>query len=646
MLCPKCQAEQTGGNTYCTACGARLDGKPKRSTFLKFTFFLAGLAAVFYLLTHFIPSALIDTVKGQLGSLKNNELTKAYYAFTSKEFQEQIPLDKFKEFIKSYPILNHYDKVTYGDEVIDADGIGEVKAQLFSAAADPQAELTFILEKEDETWKITSLELFDPAAEEDPPSVITDSEMIKPIEDQLKNFQENNLVQAYETTSEQFQQAVPIDKFKEFIFANPILKDFETHEWVHQEKAQDKGDVQVVLSSGTNKLLLDYQMILQNGQWKVLLMHVAPADEHSESHSKEASEGSDVLSIVRHQLEALQKNEIKDSYPFMAQELQTESSYQNYVKLLGTYPFLTKYIEANIHEPSIESGIGKVLVEFHGDQGVATVEYTLGLENEVWKIWGIHVVKNPELTNSTPQRGGYQGYQSREILHVIKSFLESLRQKDYGKAFSEYVSEGFKRSFSIEKFTDFFKEHPEFGQSQSSQFDKLIFTNQLATFTGSLSLGNSKEIPVQFDLIPEEGKWKITHFYALPAANISEAKETLSAGLTPSGAMEFSKAIFGTRVDATGNILDPIDHFNPNSEDIYVQLFVKNGLKGDILTLMLRHLESDSHIPPLKAQLVENGDDILSFIFSPPPKGWPKGSYQLQVSSPETSNTFTFQVNE
>ena len=421
MLCPKCQAQLKAECQDCPECGTRLGCSRSMSTVFKFILFLTALLGVFFAFSYFLSSELTKTVQDHLKALKGNELTKAYYAYTSRQFQEQTPLEQFKEFVNAYPILQNHLKAQYGEAIMEDDR-GEVIAKLFGDAIDSTTDIAFYLNKEDNDWKIFGFELIDPKNEYSAPSENPDLRSIQPID--------------------------------------------------------------------------------------------------------------------------------------------------------------------------------------------------------------------------------YKGNQSREILQLVQEFLELIRQKAYDKAYAEYASTGFKRSLTLEKFENFFKQYPEFAQSHSSHFDKLVFTNQTVAFEGTLKLSDTQEMPVEFDLTQEEGKWKIVHIYALPLVDLSKAKENLSVGVNPSGLMEFSKAVFGTQVDSSGNILDPSTHFKPNSADMYVQLFIKNGFAGNQLVLILKHLESDSSMAPVKATSVESGDDVLSFIFSPPTEGWTNGNYQLQVSASETSNTFTFQVSE
>ena len=90
---------------------------------------------------------------------------------------------------------------------------------------------------------------------------------------------------------------------------------------------------------------------------------------------------------------------------------------------------------------------------------------------------------------------------------------------------------------------------------------------------------------------------------------------------------------------SNGSITDASDVLSVKEGDIHASLFVKDAFKGNKVEVLLKHLESASSVPPVTVVVQKDGDSTLSFTFSPPAmaQGWPKGNYELHVSSADAS---------
>jgi len=58
-------------------------------------------------------------------------------------------------------------------------------------------------------------------------------------------------------------------------------------------------------------------------------------------------------------------------------------------------------------------------------------------------------------------------------------------------------------------------------------------------------------------------------------------------------------------------------------------LVVNNGQRGEKTNLILEHLETKTRVPPVETALDRDGDSVLSFVFTPPSQGWPRGNYRI-----------------
>lgn len=91
----------------------------KRESPLKLAFAVIGMlicALLLYFLLIFafvmhLTAPMTNTVKLQLTEIKNNQFKQAYVLFAD-ETQKKYPVDKFKKYIDSYPILKNYISIS------------------------------------------------------------------------------------------------------------------------------------------------------------------------------------------------------------------------------------------------------------------------------------------------------------------------------------------------------------------------------------------------------------------------------------------------------------------------------------------------------------------------------------------------------
>lgn len=594
------------------------------------------LAALF---GYLYSTDLSDVTEGQLESLRSNKLTEAYYKYTSTDFQSSTPFEKFKEFVRSYPILLHHTSVTFSDSSTKKN-LGSIRAVL-ETNGKTEAEIKYKLIKEGDNWRILSMQLVE--YRDDPVSESSETgKLITPIENQLDSFRKNDLVGAYKgIVSKEFEKETPFEKFKTFVMGNPVLTEHKTYYYKEHHSEGDKGFATVVLDPDGQAIFLEYKLTQEEGRWHIAAMRIIPPTD-----AKTHAIAMDMISTITKQLDLLKKRDIDSAYnEFIAGEQKKETTLEKFRDFIKNYPAFTNYTSMNVKEPYIENNIGKITIELLNDEGTTVVDYTLGFEDNAWKIWGMHVQSIPSTTSSVENTEGSKGLKTRDIITVIQNFLKALQEKDFKKAYDEYLSKGFKSTNPFNTYEEFFKKHPEFIKSTSSNFDKLIFNNNIATFSGHLILTDEMIMPVEFDLIQEEGGWKILYISALPAYKPSKTDSALSDKQKAAGKpLEFKKVILGNAIDEEGDIIKPSTTFKSNSGDIYIRLYIENSIPGIKIELVLRHVESGSSIKPVSAQLDEEGNTVVTFVFSPPQKGWPKGNYQLRVSSAQAHKTFTFKV--
>jgi len=138
---------------------------------------------------------------------------------------------------------------------------------------------------------------------------------------------------------------------------------------------------------------------------------------------------------------------------------------------------------------------------------------------------------------------------------------------------------------------------------------------------------------VKYYLIYEELNWKIWSMRILsPSEKQDKSQDKQPAKESSPVMMSFGTISLGDQIDENGQIKESKNSFSSNLADLYVDIEIKNGVKGSLIYLSLQHLDSGSSIPA-KATIEENGDTMLTSVFSPPASGWPKGDYKLVVTT-------------
>lgn len=621
---------------FCPNCGRKLSGRS--FLYLWTGLVLVGILALTWAgLSSYSDDNLEMAIQGQLKALKAQQITEAYYAFTSQTFQQTTSLDKFKEFVHTYPIVVQYQKLVINQATSDQN---KGAATLFlTSGGKNEAEVHYQLVKEEGAWKVDKLELVEYRKEalEEPANAT--AAMIAPIKAHLEALRNSDLLGAYKNlVSKQFQLKTPFESFKAFVIAHPILTQHRHYDFKEHEIVDGKGIATIHLNPDEEVTPVEYRMVNEDGAWKILMMRIAQLEPQKEP-AKEL-ETSGMIDAVREELSLFSQGKMRQVYDDMiAKETKATVSFENFQLFAQSYPALGNHTSVTIREPSFDKGVGRVIAEVIDAQGTTVIEYNLTPEEGHWKILGMHIVSTPEESTgeATPS-----SYKVRDLIAAIESFLAALRANEMTKAY-EYTSKEFQYANSQADFDLFFSKHPEFAQSQASRFEKETFNNAIATFSGQLILPQNKVMPVEFDLVQDGSKWKILHIYALPAENATPEKAE-----TPFSAarrLEFANLLLGTKVDDDGKILNPSTTFKSDAGDIYATLTIRNGTPDAEISLLLRHIDSGSALKPVTATLNDNGDNILTFVFSPPPKGWPKGSYQLRVSSSSgVFKNFTFTV--
>lgn len=100
---------------------------------------------------------LQEVIQNHLAAIRGFDVSRAYYAYTTREFQKTVPLETYKQFVKKYSVLFRNKHVNQ-ESVSFKGNIATFKGKLISHDGDVYDAEIILIFNEDE-WKIHSLTL-------------------------------------------------------------------------------------------------------------------------------------------------------------------------------------------------------------------------------------------------------------------------------------------------------------------------------------------------------------------------------------------------------------------------------------------------------------------------------------------------------
>ena len=129
--------------------------KKKMPIWFKLAIFLSVLALIGVTGGILFTESWVDVVDHQLAALREKDIDKAYYAYTSKEFQKENSLDQFRTFVEAHPIFFHNQSAHFQKRTLQ-DHLGKITGHLTSDEH-MNVPIKYKLIKEDGKWKILSI---------------------------------------------------------------------------------------------------------------------------------------------------------------------------------------------------------------------------------------------------------------------------------------------------------------------------------------------------------------------------------------------------------------------------------------------------------------------------------------------------------
>lgn len=122
-----------------------------------FTFAVDSLKKVPMPMTSEEAQPITDVIESMLIALKLNDTHRAYFAFTSKQFQQATSFDQFKEFAVRYPEFGKFQSITFQDKHLAGD-IATFTGTLTTQDG-TTSNIKFDLIRENLQWKIMGMQM-------------------------------------------------------------------------------------------------------------------------------------------------------------------------------------------------------------------------------------------------------------------------------------------------------------------------------------------------------------------------------------------------------------------------------------------------------------------------------------------------------
>lgn len=406
MFCQNCGAELDPSLPFCSKCGNQIQKSPeahppetaypvvKKRIPIWFKL-LASVVVLLAIFAGFIVAFTDDLVviaQGQLTALHTNQLTEAYYKYTSKDFQEATSLEAFRNFIKEYPIFSSYTSATFEPEKIEND-IGVLKGTLTEQNG-TKIPVEFRLTKDDNEWKVASISMqeSDQTSGLKPASQEEAGGLLAPVKEQLKDLHSNNVQKAYDSTSPEFRKITPLPAFQDFIRSFSIVTHYSSVDFKEPLIGKNIGKVVVEFHQDKETQFLEYTLGREEGSWKIFGMQILSPPENASNPQTQNSPGNfkveNLVHVVQGQLNALKSKNFNEAYSqYSSSSFQSAHSLQKFEEMVNQNPILTNNQSSKFNRLTIQNGIATLSGTITSpDNLIYPAEYTLVQDGDSWKI--------------------------------------------------------------------------------------------------------------------------------------------------------------------------------------------------------------------------------------------------------------------
>ncbi len=246
---------------------------------------------------------------------------------------------------------------------------------------------------------------------------------------------------------------------------------------------------------------------------------------------------------------------------------------------------------------------------------------------------------------------GLAFYFTAGMVGVVDKQLELLQRGDLKGAYG-LTSKDFQKTTSLEQFIAFVKQYPSLSQNQGHTFTTRTIENNIGTVKGTLTAKDGAVTPVEFQLVKEQGEWRIL-FMEVKSAGAGVKAEEAGKGRDQDSPAAFPKTEAGGEktpgsaaellsitaceavAEADNSPVKATDRFTPESPKIHVVARVKNskaGTRARAVWIAIDAIATPNYeINSTELVLDQEGTANLHFQIKRPDQGWPPGKYKLDL---------------
>ena len=235
---------------------------------------------------------------------------------------------------------------------------------------------------------------------------------------------------------------------------------------------------------------------------------------------------------------------------------------------------------------------------------------------------------------------GLAFYFTAGMVGVVEKQLALLRQGDIKGAYG-LTCKDFQKATSLEQFTTFVKQYPSLSQNHGHTFTSRFVENNIGRVKGTLTAKDGAVTPVEFQLVKEQGEWRIL-FIEVRAAGVGTKEEEKSGNQRDQTQAKPPAASIVAVTTCEGveepgmKALGVRREFHPLSPEIHAVVQLKNARAGSELKgswVAVDAIDEPNYvIKSYPLELKDQGEVTAHFMISRPTDGWPSGKYKLELS--------------
>lgn len=567
----------------------------------------------------FINKDVREIVNEQLAALHQHDIQKAYYDFTSAQYQEKVSFPLFKRFVQAHPALNENESIRFYNQEEEKDN-ALLSAQLIGPHRQT-APILYRFVKSAGVWKIDEMQLSDYGAHQNNgrSAMIADAKeeqkasndelviLIAPVEGQLKALREGRLEDAFsQYTSEEFRKATPHDAFMDFMKEFPELTHHTAVSFNPSASidADHKGRVQASLIYQDKSYPIDFILVQENGIWKIWSFRIQPAA--GEKIPLKTEEQAPHNQLIQEHLARVAGGSIDTAYiTHASSQFKEATSLDRYREFIHNYPEITHYNQVDIGQAEEREGMHLVPVIFHTDKGKSHFDFWFVKEKDASKIWAVNVVNSASFPAV--------GEEEKKILsEVITEQLDALKRGDISKAYYGYGSDDFEKATSFIAFKEFINHYPIFRSYTEFKIGEAVMEGELRLV--KVELNNEKErAEVDYRLNKEGKNWKVwgLQILTVPKESLASHDEDAIKSLL----IEQLEAVRKGDVSKAYYAFTSKDFQESTSKEMFEKFLNSQPVYGRNAQFQLNSVKFDADRAEAQVEMRSKSDEVKSVEF-------------------------------